>query len=69
MLPAGNVITVWYSEEKSGSRIVRNRDGITNYYDKYTCKGGASETWEPDVKYNGFRYIEIEGYPGTPHCH
>lgn len=62
---AGTVITVWYSEVKSGTRIVRNRDGITNYYDKYTCKGGASETWEPDVKYNGFRYIEIEGYPGS----
>ena len=63
----GSVITVWYSEEldSTGQAIVRNRDTITNLYDRYICRGGPSETFEPDIKYMGFRWIEVEGYPGT----
>ncbi|MDR3260935.1 MAG: glycoside hydrolase family 78 protein [Tannerella sp.] len=34
--------------------------------DKYTLKGGATETWEPSFTYHGFRYVEITGFPGTP---
>jgi len=62
---AGQQIRIWYAEEKDGDRIVRDSNSISNYYDQYTCKGGATETWAPDTKYNGFRYVEIEGYPGT----
>ncbi|MFA6289758.1 MAG: family 78 glycoside hydrolase catalytic domain [Opitutaceae bacterium] len=27
--------------------------------DKYTCKGGEEETWEPRFTFHGFRYVEI----------
>ena len=63
--PAGNIITVWYSEVKSGDRIGRNRLGISDYYDSYITKGGEMEIWEPDTNYKGFRFVEIEGYPGS----
>ncbi|MGC4235270.1 MAG: family 78 glycoside hydrolase catalytic domain, partial [Niabella sp.] len=29
--------------------------------DKYICKGGGKETWEPKFVYHGFRYVEISG--------
>ncbi len=32
--------------------------------DQYTLKGGALETWEPRFTFHGFRYVEIEGWPG-----
>lgn len=35
--------------------------------DIYTLKGGEEEVWEPSFVYHGFRYVEVTGYPGTPH--
>lgn len=34
--------------------------------DFYTLKGGGLETWEPRFTYHGFRYVEVQGYPGVP---
>ncbi len=34
--------------------------------DTYILKGGDSEEWEPRFTYHGFRYVQVEGYPGTP---
>ncbi len=34
--------------------------------DTYILKGGGTETWEPRFTYHGFRYMQIEGWPGTP---
>ncbi len=32
--------------------------------DHYTLRGGAPETWEPSFTFHGFRYAEVEGWPG-----
>ncbi|MDR2148887.1 MAG: family 78 glycoside hydrolase catalytic domain [Tannerella sp.] len=32
----------------------------------YTMKGSGIETWEPRFTTQGFRYVEISGFPGTP---
>jgi alpha-L-rhamnosidase len=32
--------------------------------DRYTCKGGGVEIWEPRFTYHGFRYVELTGWPG-----
>jgi len=32
--------------------------------DEYTLRGGAVEEWEPRFTLHGFRYVEIEGWPG-----
>lgn len=32
----------------------------------YTLKGEGLEVWHPAFVYQGFRYAEITGYPGTP---
>jgi alpha-L-rhamnosidase len=32
----------------------------------YTLKGGAEETYEPHFTFHGFRYVKVDGFPGTP---
>ena len=32
--------------------------------DRYTLRGGGSETWEPRFTFHGFRYAEVDGWPG-----
>lgn len=32
--------------------------------DNYILKGGDEENWEPRFTYHGFRYVQIEGWPG-----
>jgi alpha-L-rhamnosidase len=32
--------------------------------DRYTCRGGGTEVWEPRFTYHGFRYVEVAGWPG-----
>ena len=34
--------------------------------DSYTLKGGGEEIFEPHFTFHGFRYVKVEGYPGTP---
>ena len=34
--------------------------------DRYTLSGDGPETWEPRFTFHGFRYVDIEGWPGTP---
>lgn len=34
--------------------------------DYYTLKGEGEEVWEPRFTFHGFRYVEVNGYPGTP---
>ncbi|WP_210481109.1 glycoside hydrolase family 78 protein [Naasia sp. SYSU D00948] len=32
--------------------------------DRYTLRGGGVETWEPSFTFHGFRYAQIDGWPG-----
>jgi alpha-L-rhamnosidase len=32
--------------------------------DRYTLRGGGEETWEPRFTFHGFRYAEVDGWPG-----
>lgn len=32
--------------------------------DRYTLRGEGPETWEPAFTFHGFRYVEIDGWPG-----
>ena len=34
--------------------------------DTYILKGAGEECWEPRFTYHGFRYVQVEGYPGVP---
>lgn len=32
--------------------------------DQYTLRGGGPESWEPRYTFHGFRYVDVEGWPG-----
>ena len=62
--PAGTVITLRHAEVlehgELGSRPLRAAAAT----DRYTLRGGTLETWEPEFTFHGFRYAEVEGWPG-----
>ena len=41
-------------------------DHVARQTDTYILKGEGTEVWEPRFTLHGFRYVEIEGYPGEP---
>jgi len=53
---------------------VINEDGTLNFStirnaeatDIYILKGDGIETYEPKFTYHGFRYVEMNGFPGVP---
>ncbi len=64
----------------SGTRVTLkfaeslNDDGTLNQQnlraaaatDVYILKGGGEEVWQPRFTYHGFRYVQVEGFPGKP---
>lgn len=67
-IAAGTEIMVHYSDVRDPvtGRIVRNRNDMQVYYDRYVTRGDATERFEPHFKYQSFRYLEIEGIPYVP---
>lgn len=65
--PAGTTVTLKHAEvlDKHGNFYTDN----LRYADqivKYTLKGGGPELYEPHFTFQGFRYLMVEGFPGTP---
>jgi alpha-L-rhamnosidase len=62
----GAKITLKYGELLNRDGTVNQRNlNLAKATDTYILKGGGNEEiWEPKFTYHGFRYIQIEGYPG-----
>ena len=62
--PAGHTITLRHAEVlehgELGTRPLRHAEAT----DRYTLKGGATEIWEPRFTFHGFRYVEVNDWPG-----
>ncbi|MCR2824368.1 alpha-L-rhamnosidase [Microbacterium sp. zg.Y909] len=62
--PAGTVITLRHAEVlehgELGIRPLREAKAT----DTYILAGDGEETWEPEFTFHGFRYAEVEGWPG-----
>jgi alpha-L-rhamnosidase len=65
--PAGSTIRVKHAEvlDKSGNLYTENLRGAAQTV-QYTLKGAGVEVFEPHFTFQGFRYVAIEGFPGTP---
>jgi len=66
--PSGATITARFAEllKKDGTADQSNLR-LAECTDRFTLRGDAEgETFEPHFTYHGFRYVEVEGYPGTP---
>ncbi len=64
--PAGTTVTLRHAEvlDKDGNFYTANlrKARATT---QYTLRGGARETFEPHFTFFGFRYVAVDGYPGT----
>lgn len=65
--PAGTTIAAKFAEllNPDGTADLSNLR-LAKATDAFTLAGTGEELFEPSFTYHGFRYVEIEGYPGVP---
>ena len=62
--PKGTEITIRYCEKMDDQGFATSPlYGCVMQLDKFICSGG-DDVYEPKYSYKGFRYIQIENYPG-----
>jgi alpha-L-rhamnosidase len=62
--PAGQTITLRHAEVLEHGEISTRPLRQTEATDRYTLRGDGLETWEPRFTFHGFRYVEVDGWPG-----
>jgi alpha-L-rhamnosidase len=62
--PAGTVITFRHAEVLENGELGIRPLRTAKATDEYILAGGGPETWEPLFTFHGFRYAEVEGWPG-----
>jgi alpha-L-rhamnosidase len=64
--PAGTTVRLQHAEvlDKNGNFYTANLR-TAQQADTYTLKGGSEEIYEPHFTFHGFRYVKVDGYPGT----
>lgn len=64
---AGTRITLKHAESlHADGRVNQENLRSARAEDVYILKGEGEEIWEPRFTYHGFRYVQVEGYPGQP---
>ncbi len=65
--PSGTRVTLRHAEmlNPDGTIYTDNLRGAPSI-DTYICKGGGTETWQPQFTFHGFRYVELTGLPAKP---
>ncbi|TFG67693.1 MAG: hypothetical protein E4H27_08705, partial [Anaerolineales bacterium] len=63
----GDKVTLKFSESLYPDGTI-NQENLRSAAatDVYYLKGEGIEQWEPRFTYHGFRYVQVEGYPGEP---
>jgi alpha-L-rhamnosidase len=66
--PAGTTIMLRFAELLDAGGLVDQANlRYAEATDRFILRGAAEgETFEPRFTYHGFRYVEVEGYPGAP---
>lgn len=62
--PAGHTITLRHAEVLEHGELATRPLRFAEATDRYTLRGGAIETWEPRFTFHGFRYVEVNDWPG-----
>ena len=63
---AGQTITLRHAEVLQDGEFCTRPLRHAQATDRYTLRGGGEEMWEPRFTVHGFRYAEVEGWPGQP---
>lgn len=61
---AGQTIRLRHAEVLDEGELALGPLRSARAEDSYTLRGGGEETWEPRFTYHGFRYAQIDGWPG-----
>jgi alpha-L-rhamnosidase len=63
--PAGKTVTLRHTEvlDKQGEFYTANLRAAKQLV-AYTLRGGGAEVYEPHFTFQGFRYVDVSGYPG-----
>ncbi|GAA3383484.1 glycoside hydrolase family 78 protein [Cryptosporangium minutisporangium] len=62
---AGRTVTLRHAEVLTGDGELETETLRTAAAtDRYTLAGTGTEVWEPRFTFHGFRYVEVDGYPG-----
>ena len=62
---AGQTITLRHAEVLENGELCTRPLRTAQATDRYTLRGNGVETWEPRFTFHGFRYAQVEGWPGT----
>lgn len=63
----GTRISLRFAETIHADRTINQENlRFARAEDVYILGGRGEEIWEPRFTYHGFRYIQVEGYPGRP---
>ncbi len=60
----GQMITLRHAEVLEDGELCTRPLRTALATDRYTLRGDGEETWEPRFTFHGFRYAEVEGWPG-----
>jgi len=61
---AGQTVTLRHAEVLENGELGVRPLRLAEATDHYTLKGQGVETWEPRFTFHGFRYAEVDGWPG-----
>jgi alpha-L-rhamnosidase len=61
---AGQTITLRHAEVLEHGELGTRPLRLAAATDRYTLGGDGPKTWEPRFTFHGFRYAEVEGWPG-----
>jgi alpha-L-rhamnosidase len=67
--PADATVEIRYAEvldDKGLAKLSNDLVSAETQIDRYTLKGRGTEVWEPRFSYKGFRYVQVDGWPGAP---
>lgn len=62
--PAGHTVTLRHAEVLEDGELCTRPLRFADATDRYTLKGEGVETWEPRFTFHGFRYVEVDNWPG-----
>lgn len=62
----GQLITLRFGEllTPDGLALETDTNRTAAATDRYTLRGDGEESWEPGFTFHGFRYVEVDGWPG-----
>jgi alpha-L-rhamnosidase len=61
---AGREVTIRHAEVLEGGELCVRPLRSADATDRYILRGSGVEVWEPRFTFHGFRYAEIDGWPG-----